>query len=44
MSHTIIHFELPADDVDRMKAFYGNVFGWKFVGVKIGRASCRERV
>jgi predicted enzyme related to lactoylglutathione lyase len=33
MSHTIIHFELPADDVDKMKAFYGNVFGWKFVGV-----------
>ncbi len=24
----IIHFELPADDPKRAKAFYENVFGW----------------
>lgn len=24
------HIELPADDVERAKAFYANVFGWTF--------------
>ena len=26
---TIVHFEIPADDVDRAKKFYSNLFGWK---------------
>lgn len=30
MNHTIIHFEIPAGDLDKMKAFYRNVFGWKY--------------
>lgn len=25
-----VHFELQADDVDRAKTFYGDVFGWTF--------------
>lgn len=25
----VVHFEIPADDVDRAKNFYGSVFGWK---------------
>ena len=25
---TIVHFEIPADDVERAKKFYGNLFGW----------------
>jgi predicted enzyme related to lactoylglutathione lyase len=25
-----IHFEIQADDVERAKAFYGEVFGWTF--------------
>lgn len=25
------HFELPADDIDRAKRFYGSAFGWKLV-------------
>jgi predicted enzyme related to lactoylglutathione lyase len=29
MAHTIVHFEIPADDVDRAKKFYGDVFGWE---------------
>ena len=32
---TIVHFEIPADDVERAKKFYGNLFGWnieKFPG------------
>ena len=29
MDHTIIHFEIPADDVEKLKRFYEEVFGWK---------------
>ena len=25
-----IHFEIQADDLERAKAFYGDVFGWTF--------------
>ncbi len=24
-----VHFEIPADDVERAKKFYGELFGWK---------------
>jgi predicted enzyme related to lactoylglutathione lyase len=24
----VVHFEIPADDLDRAKTFYGSVFGW----------------
>jgi predicted enzyme related to lactoylglutathione lyase len=24
----VVHFEIPADDIDRAKDFYGSVFGW----------------
>jgi hypothetical protein len=24
----VVHFEIPADDLQRAKAFYGDVFGW----------------
>jgi uncharacterized protein len=27
---TIVHFEIPADDAERLSEFYGRVFGWKF--------------
>lgn len=27
---TIVHFDVPADDPQRAKAFYGALFGWKF--------------
>ena len=26
----LCHFEIPVQDKDRAKAFYGEVFGWKF--------------
>ena len=29
MDHTIVHFEIPADDVDRAAKFYREVFGWE---------------
>jgi predicted enzyme related to lactoylglutathione lyase len=31
VDHTLIHFEIPAEDVEKLKAFYEKVFGWKIV-------------
>jgi predicted enzyme related to lactoylglutathione lyase len=28
MNHTFVHFEIPADDVQRARQFYAGVFGW----------------
>ncbi|MDQ7827207.1 MAG: VOC family protein [Candidatus Eremiobacteraeota bacterium] len=30
MHHIICHFEIPVNDVEKMKSFYGDLFGWKF--------------
>lgn len=27
---TIVHFDVPADDPERAKKFYAELFGWKF--------------
>jgi hypothetical protein len=27
---TIVHFEIPTDDVERPKKFYSELFGWSF--------------
>ena len=35
MDHTVVHFEIPADDPERAVAFYRELFGWsinKFEG------------
>jgi len=29
MKNPIVHFEIPADDVERAQAFYTKTFGWK---------------
>jgi predicted enzyme related to lactoylglutathione lyase len=29
VDHTIIHFEIPADNVEKIKSFYTDLFGWK---------------
>lgn len=34
MNHTIVHFEIPADDVEKMKGFYKAVFDWKLIDLK----------
>jgi len=26
---TIVHFEIPTDDIERSKKFYSDLFGWK---------------
>lgn len=28
MADKVVHFEIPADDMNRAKDFYGSVFGW----------------
>ncbi len=29
MSGRVVHFEVPYDDADRARSFYGDVFGWQ---------------
>ena len=29
MKHTVVHFEIPAEDLERAKRFYSELFGWK---------------
>lgn len=29
MNHTIVHFEIPANDVEKLAGFYRSLFGWK---------------
>ncbi|UCG45578.1 MAG: VOC family protein [Candidatus Bathyarchaeota archaeon] len=29
VDHTIVHFEIPADDVKKLRKFYSELFGWK---------------
>ena len=31
VDHTVIHFEIPADDVKKLSTFYSKLFGWKIV-------------
>ena len=35
---TVVHFEIPTDDVDRAKGFYGSVFGWQMNTTPIGES------
>jgi predicted enzyme related to lactoylglutathione lyase len=30
MDHTVVHFEIPADQPERAVKFYKELFGWKF--------------
>ena len=32
----VVHFEIPADDLDRAKNFYGSVFGWELQTMPMG--------
>jgi len=29
MDHTIVHFDIPANDVAKLRRFYSGLFGWK---------------
>ena len=28
MAHPVVHFEIPANDVEKIKRFYADLFGW----------------
>ena len=30
MAGSLVHFELPADDTERAREFYGELFGWSY--------------
>jgi predicted enzyme related to lactoylglutathione lyase len=32
----VVHFEIPADDIDRAKTFYNSIFGWDLQTVQMG--------
>jgi predicted enzyme related to lactoylglutathione lyase len=34
VDHTVVHFEIPANDVEKLKKFYADLFGWKFQGMQ----------
>jgi uncharacterized protein len=31
MDHNLMHFEIPANNVEKLKRFYKEVFGWKII-------------
>lgn len=31
MDHTIVHFEIPADNVEKLSKFYSKLFDWKII-------------
>jgi predicted enzyme related to lactoylglutathione lyase len=31
MDHTIVHFEIPAANITKLKTFYEDIFGWKII-------------
>lgn len=36
VTKTVVHFEIPANDVERLSKFYSDVFGWKFEKMPMG--------
>ena len=36
VTKTVVHFEIPASDVERLSKFYADVFGWKFKKMPMG--------
>lgn len=29
MDHTVVYFDIPAKDIEKLRKFYSNLFGWK---------------
>ena len=38
LDHTIIHFEIPANNPEKLSEFYKNLFGWKFEKTPMGES------
>ena len=39
MSHGVVHFEIPADDPDKLSSFYSSLFDWNIQKVPMGDGS-----
>ena len=35
MDHTIVHFEIPADNVEELSKFYSKLFDWKIIHLPV---------
>ena len=31
MDHTVVHFEIPADNIEKLSVFYSKLFDWKII-------------
>lgn len=38
LDHTVVHFEIPADNPEKLSAFYRSLFGWNFEKLSMGEA------
>jgi predicted enzyme related to lactoylglutathione lyase len=38
LDRTIVHFEIPANNPEKLSEFYKNLFGWKFEKMSMGEA------
>ena len=36
MDHTVVHFEIPASNPEKLSEFYKNLFGWKIEKMSMG--------
>ncbi len=36
LDRTVVHFEIPANNPEKLSEFYKNVFGWKFEKMSMG--------
>jgi predicted enzyme related to lactoylglutathione lyase len=36
LDHTVVHFEIPANNPEKLSGFYRELFGWKFEKMKMG--------
>lgn len=38
LDHTVVHFEMPADNPEKLSEFYKSLFGWKIEKMSMGAA------
>ena len=38
MDHTVVHFEIPANNPEKLSEFYKNLFGWKIEKMSMGES------
>ncbi len=38
LDHSVVHFEIPANNPEKLSGFYKTLFGWKFEKMSMGEA------